>query len=104
MKDEQKPKRHIAEQFNFVFDEPKVDLSIEAVQKRREEAQREAVRKASEWLFEETFWHSIITWYSITTMKYDPASDRKTDTIPILMFNLIPLVAMGLIVWAIVSK
>jgi hypothetical protein len=37
-------------------------------------------------------------------MKYDPASDRKTDTIPILMFNLIPLVAMGLIVWAIVSK
>ena len=49
MKDEQKPKRHIAEQFNFVFDEPKVDLSIEAVQKRREEAQREAVRKAAKW-------------------------------------------------------
>ena len=50
MKDEQKPKRHIAEQFNFVFNEPtKVDLSAEAVQKRREEAQREAVKKFSSW-------------------------------------------------------
>tara|TARA_R110000868_G_scaffold354049_1_gene615327 strand:- start:1427 stop:1588 length:162 start_codon:yes stop_codon:yes gene_type:complete len=53
MKDEQKPKRHIAEQFNFVFDEPTVDLSIEAVQKRREEAQREAVKKASTWSADE---------------------------------------------------
>jgi hypothetical protein len=50
MKDVQKPKRHIAEQFNFDFIGPTtVDLSPEAVQKRREEAQREAVRKAANW-------------------------------------------------------
>lgn len=54
MKDDSKPKRHIAEQFNFPFvNPPKVDLSIEAVQRRREEAQRQAVKKASEWTFEE---------------------------------------------------
>jgi len=54
MKDEKKLKRHIAEQFTFPFTpDSTVDLSNEAVQKRRVEAQRQSVKKASEWTFKE---------------------------------------------------